>query len=143
MRSLLSALMVLPWEAISGHPVLAAVQLLKPLYEQGARELPTDPAIDLGRVWRPLLSGADREQAFRAFEVATLLALRRALRNGTVWIDHSLAFRSRERLFIPTEIWAKERSSYYRRSATARFAAASRCPGALQLDHARSGTAFR
>jgi hypothetical protein len=34
-----------------------------------------------------------------------LLALRRALRNGTVWIDHSLAFRSRERLFIPAETW--------------------------------------
>jgi hypothetical protein len=46
-------------------------------------------------------------------EVATLLALRRALRNGTVWIDHSLAFRSRERLFIPAERWEKERNSYY------------------------------
>jgi TnpA family transposase len=114
-RSLLSALMVLPWEATAGHPVLAAVQLLKPLYEQGARELPTTPEIDLGRVWRALLAGADREQAFRAFEVATLLALRRALRNGTVWIDHSLAFRSRERLFIPAERWAKERNAYYRR----------------------------
>ena len=114
-RSLLSALMVLPWEATPGHPVLAAVQVLKPLYEQGARELPTTPEIDLGRVWRALLTGADREQAFRAFEVATLLALRRALRNGTVWIDHSLAFRSRERLFIPAERWAKERNAYYRR----------------------------
>jgi hypothetical protein len=51
--------------------------------------LPTAPEIDLGRVWRTLLAGADREQAFRAFEVATLLALRRALRNGTVWIDLS------------------------------------------------------
>jgi hypothetical protein len=30
-RSLLSALMVLPWEATPGHPVLAAVQPLKPL----------------------------------------------------------------------------------------------------------------
>ena len=67
---------------------------LTPLYEQGAREVPTTPSIDLGKVWRPLLSSADRGQAFRAFEVATLLALRRALRNGTVWIDHSLAFRS-------------------------------------------------
>jgi TnpA family transposase len=114
-RSLLAALMVLPWEATSGHPVLAAVQILKPLYEQGARELPTTPEIDLGRVWRALLTGADREQAFRAFEVATLLALRRALRNGTVWIDHSLAFRSRERLFIPAETWEKERNAYYRR----------------------------
>jgi hypothetical protein len=81
--------MVLPWEATSGHPVLAAVQILKPLYEQGARELSTTPEIDLGRVWRALLTGADRELAFRAFEVATLLALRRALRNGTVWIDRA------------------------------------------------------
>jgi hypothetical protein len=55
------------------------------------------------------------KQAFRAFEVATLLTLRRALRNGTLWIDHSLAFRSRERLFIPAERWAKERNAYYRR----------------------------
>ena len=114
-RSLLSALMVLPWEATPGHPVLAAIQLLIALYEHDARELPSATAIDLGRVWRPLLSGADREQAFRAFEVATLLALRRALRNGTVWIDHSLAFRSRERLFIPAERWEKERNAYYRR----------------------------
>jgi len=83
-RSLLSGLMALPWEATPGHPVLAAIQLLRALYEHDARELPMTPAIDLGRVWRPLLSSADREQAFRAFEVATLLALRRALRNGTV-----------------------------------------------------------
>jgi hypothetical protein len=75
----------------------------------------TTPTIDLGRVWRALLSGADREQAFRALEVVTLLALRGALRNGTVWIDHSLVFRSRERLFIPAERWEKERNSYYRR----------------------------
>jgi hypothetical protein len=66
-------------------------------------------------VWRALLSGADREQAFRAFEVATLLTLRRAPRNGTVWIDHSLAFRSRERLFIPPQRWEKERNAYYQR----------------------------
>jgi hypothetical protein len=114
-RSLLSALMILPWEATPGHPVLAAIQLLRALYEHNARELPTTTAIDLGRAWRALLSGADREQAFRAFEVATLLTLRRALRNGTVWIDHSLAFRSRERLFIPPQRWEKERNAYYQR----------------------------
>jgi hypothetical protein len=114
-RSLLSGLMALPWEATPDHPVLAAIHVLKGLYKQGDRELPATPTIDLGRVWRALLSGADREQAFRALEVATLLALRRALRNGTVWIDYSLAFRSRERLFIPAERWEKERNSCYRR----------------------------
>jgi hypothetical protein len=39
LRSLLSALMVLPWEATPGHPVLAAIQLLRVLYEHDAREL--------------------------------------------------------------------------------------------------------
>ena len=43
------------------------------------------------------------------------MALRRALRNGTVWIDHSLAFRSRERLFIPEERWQAQRRPYFRR----------------------------
>jgi TnpA family transposase len=114
-HSLLSALVVLPWQAAPDNPVLAALQRLKGLYEQGVKELPVSTSIDFGKVWKALLSGADREQAFRAFEVATLLALRRALRNGTVWIDHSLAFRSRERLFIPPERWAKERNSYYQR----------------------------
>jgi TnpA family transposase len=114
-RSLLTALVLLPWQAVPGHPVLAALQRLKELYEHGVKELPVSTSIDFGKVWRALLSGADRERAFRAFEVATLLSLRRALRNGTVWIDHSLAFRSRERLFIPPAIWQRERGSYYRR----------------------------
>ena len=114
-RSLLTALVLLPWQAIPGHPVLAALQRLKELYEHGVKELPVSTSIDFGKVWRALLSGADRERAFRAFEVATLLSLRRALRNGTVWIAHSLAFRSRERLFIPPAIWQRERGSYYRR----------------------------
>jgi hypothetical protein len=49
----------------------------------------------------PLPRFACAERAFAAAEVATLLDLRRAVRNSTVWIEHSLAFRSRETLFIP------------------------------------------
>ena len=114
-RSLLSALVLLPWQATPGHSVLAALQLLKGLYEHDVKELPVSTSIEFAKVWKTLLSGQDRERACRAFEVATLLSLRRALRNGTVWIDHSLAFRSRERLFIPAAIWQRERGSYYRR----------------------------
>jgi hypothetical protein len=54
-RSLLSALMILPWEATPGHSVLAAIQLLRALYEHDARELPTTTAIDLGRAYRTTL----------------------------------------------------------------------------------------
>ena len=64
--------------------------------------------LPLGRVWRTALSGEDRERAFAAAEVATLLDLRRALRNGTVWIEHSLAFRGRETLFIPQQQWQEK-----------------------------------
>src|SRR5450631_799928 len=123
-RSLLSALVVLPWQAVPGHPVLEALQLLKALYERDRKELPDSTEIDFGKVWRVLLTGQDRERACRAFEVATLLSLRRALRNGTVWIDHSLAFRSRERLFIPTLTWQRERGSYYRRPSLPKHAEA-------------------
>lgn len=83
-RSLLSALVLLPWQAVPGHPVWTALQRLKELYEHGVKELPVSTSIDFGKVWRTLLSGADRERAFRAFEVATLLSLRQALRNDTV-----------------------------------------------------------
>jgi hypothetical protein len=43
----------------------------------------------LGAAWRQDIADADRERAFRALEVATLFALRRGLRNGSIWIEHS------------------------------------------------------
>jgi hypothetical protein len=48
-------------------------------------------------------------------EVTTLLALRRAVRNGSVWIEHSLSFRGRERLFLPEERWQAEARRHYAR----------------------------
>ena len=116
-RALLSALAALPWQAADGHPVTAAITLLKEFYAQNCRALPLEPAIDCGPVWRALLGGEERERTFCALEVATLAHLRRALRNGTVWIEHSLAFRSREALFIPAQRWKHERRSHYRRLA--------------------------
>jgi hypothetical protein len=100
-RALLSALVRLPWQATDAHPVLAALRRLQGLYAYGQRRLPADVQVSLGRLWQAALASPDRERAFCAFEVATLLGMRRALRNGTAWIDHSLAFRSREQLLIP------------------------------------------
>ena len=114
-RSLLRALVRLPWQATEAHPVLQALCCLQDLYGREQRHLPADIRIFLGRVWQQIFASPDRERAFCAFEVATLLALRRALRNGTVWIDHSLAFRSREQLFIPAERWQAQRRPYFRR----------------------------
>ena len=116
-RSLLAALCKLPWQAQGEHPVVQALGLLRDLYARNKRHLPADVSIRLGPVWRDAITGYDRERAFRALEVATLFALRRALRNGSVWIEHSLSFRSREQLFIASERWQTEAKRHYARLA--------------------------
>jgi hypothetical protein len=114
-RALLTALAGQPWKGSPEHPLLASLAQLNMLYEQGQHSLPADSDLSLGRVWRKPLKDEDRGKAFAAAEVGTLLSLRRALRNGSVWVDHSLSFRSRETLFIPTDRWQSGRRAQYRR----------------------------
>jgi hypothetical protein len=114
-RALLKALTQQPWQASVDHPLLASLQQLNTLYEHGEHSVPVGSDLSLGRVWRKLLKDEDREKAFAAAEVGTLLNLRSALRNGSVWIDHSLSFRSRETLFIPAAQWQQTRRAHYRR----------------------------
>lgn len=84
-RSLLVAIAKLPWQATNEHAVTTALAMLRTLYAGSLRTLPDDgPAPRLGSVWRDAISGYDRERAFRALEVATLFALRRSVRNGSV-----------------------------------------------------------
>ena len=114
-RSLLRALAQQPWKASADHPLLASLKQLNVSYGKGEHALPVGTDLSLGRVWRKSLQDDDREKAFAAAEVGTLLNLRRALRNGGVWIDHSLSFRSRETLFVPAAQWHKTRRAHYRR----------------------------
>jgi len=104
---------------MSGRP-LDAFRVLPVVlsYAAGERTLPADKpesAEGLGRVWSAELGSSDRERAFRALEVATLFAWRRAVRNGSVWLEHSLSFRGRDRLFLPPERWQAEAPRHYAR----------------------------
>ncbi|MDM0053746.1 Tn3 family transposase [Variovorax sp. J22R115] len=115
-RSLLVGVSRLPWQATGEHPVLDALNKLRAGYATGIKRLPSEVTTPrLGAAWRAAIADADRERAFRALEVATLLALRRAVRNGSVWIAHSLSFRGRERLFLPEERWQAEAPRHYAR----------------------------
>ena len=114
-RSLLVALSRMPWTATGEHPVIESLVKMRDLYGRNVRSLPDDVSPRLGSVWRDAISGYDRERAFRALEVATLFALRRSVRNGSVWIEHSLTFRGRDRLFLPAERWQAEAKRHYAR----------------------------
>jgi TnpA family transposase len=115
-RSLLVAIAELPWQATGEHPAIESLAKLQTFYLKSSRKLPDDVvAPSLGRVWQVSISSPDRERAFQALEVATLFALRRAVRNGSVWIEHSLSFRGRARLFFTEEIWKDEAKKHYAR----------------------------
>lgn len=115
-RSLLVGVSRLPWQAAGEHPALDALNKLRAGYAAGAKRLPAGAtAPRLGAAWREAVADPDRERAFRALEVATLLALRRAARNGSVWIEHLLSFRGRERPFLPEERWQAEARRHYAR----------------------------
>ena len=115
-RALLAQIGKLPWQAEADNPVLAALRRLLELYAAKAVELPADvSAAKLGRVWSAAITGTDRNKAMRALEVATLLGLRRAVRNGSVWVEHSQVFRGRARLFFTPERWETESKRHYAR----------------------------
>lgn len=112
-RAMLARLVRLPFEAQTEHPVINALDVLRGLYGRRAYTLPDRVTIRLGRVWRDAIDGYDRYKAMLAFEWATLFALRVALRNGSVFIEHSFAFRSQAMLLIPPDEWKAKRNHFY------------------------------
>ena len=114
-RSLLKMLCALPFEGATPHPVIQALDALREIYRQRKTTLPETLSVHLGKVWKEMLEDTDRQRALQAFEVATLLALRRALKCGSVYVAHSFTFRSHESMLIPVEEWAKTHVHHYAR----------------------------
>jgi TnpA family transposase len=113
-RPLLRNLLRLEFQGEAGSPVLAALAQLRHWYAEQQLELPENLDLSFAPEWASLLRGSDRRRAFRAFEAATLAALRRGLRNGSLWLEHSLAYCRRDHFFIPATEWERERRRYYR-----------------------------
>lgn len=112
-RAMLGRLVRLPFAAQSAHPVIEAMEVLRKLYARRADWLPDKVTIRLGRAWQPALEGQDRKRALAAFEWGTLFALRVALRNGSVFLDHSFAFRSQAAMLISNDDWQARRNHFY------------------------------
>ncbi|MDZ5454945.1 Tn3 family transposase [Azohydromonas lata] len=67
---------------------------------------------DVGPAWQLLVSTSDPKAAWQAFEASTMMALRRSVRRGSVWVDHSLSFRERDQMLIPQQQWALHRKAF-------------------------------
>jgi TnpA family transposase len=83
------------------------------LHSRGAMELSEGtPLPDVGVAWHGLVHDLDPRSGFRAFEACTMMSLRRSLRRGSVWIEHSLSYRQRDQMLIPVAEWAVQRDRH-------------------------------
>ena len=113
-RPLLNALLVLDFEGAPDNPLIAAIHAIRAFHQRNLRILPdlTDGAF--APLWDRIIQGRDRKRALRAYEAGVLFELRKALRNGSVWVPYSLSYRSRDQLLIPSKQWAETRKRYYK-----------------------------
>lgn len=112
-RSLLNELQKLDIQGEDGNENTERVKYLRTLYQKKTNELPPSPSVITPRGWKELVEGEDRARAMRALEAATLVGLRKALRNGSVFVDHSEKFRGRHRLLIDDEPWQRDKTKRY------------------------------
>ena len=112
-RAFLGGLQDLDLGGGADEPGFAQLSAWRELQATKAVELPSDFALpDVGIAWHDLVHDVDPRFGLHAFAACTMMSLRKSLRNGRVWIDHSLSFRSRDQMLIAPEEWARDRDKY-------------------------------
>ena len=114
---LLSAASSISLDLPSTHPLAQALATLDKVEVSGRRRLPEGTSNPFGRTWAFLIEQPDREAAFGGYRAATLMLLKRSLRNGQASVAHSLEHRTPEDRLIPTAQWRKERARFVRNLA--------------------------
>ena len=99
-RRLLRALLSLEFEGPRRHLLIAAISSLRVLYDKRARHLPQPIDGTFSPIRSATIEGPDRFRALHGLETAILFELRKALRNGSIWVPHSMSYRHREQLLI-------------------------------------------
>lgn len=106
----LAALKDLDFGGRTGDPGFEQWKAWAELQRQGATELKTDVQLpDVCAAWHGLVRHLDPRSGYRAYEACTMMSLRKSLRRGSVWLDHSLSFRERDQMLIPPAQWAAQR----------------------------------
>jgi Tn3 transposase DDE domain len=76
--------------------------------------LPASTLQPFGPSWQVLIDQPDRAAALGCYRAATLMGLKRALRNRSVSVDHSLSYRAPEEKLIPQKLWQRDRGRFIR-----------------------------
>jgi TnpA family transposase len=114
---LLGAASSISLDVPSTHPLAQALATLGRLEVSGGRQLPEGTDNPFGRTWSFLIDQPDREAALGGYRAATLVLLKRSVRNGQASVVHSLEHRAPEDRLIPKAQWQKERARYARNLA--------------------------
>lgn len=96
------------------HRLAAAFATLDALAASSATALPGGTSQPFGSSWQGLIDQPDRMAALGCFRAATLMALKRAVRNRSVSVDHSLSHRVPETQMIPLKLWQRDRGRFIR-----------------------------
>ena len=112
-RSLLNEMQRLDIDAEPHDPGKDRVEYLNRLYKKKITALPDQPDVPTPSSWKDIIEGEDRERALRGLEAATLIGLRKSLRSGAIYVDHSEKFRGRHRLMISDSDWKRDRLKRY------------------------------
>lgn len=111
-RALLASLQELDFQGKPNDNSLRLFLALKEIYACDLNELPQDQAYPVSKPWRELVNDPDRERALKALEASAMVGLRRSLRRGSVWIDHSFSYRERDQMLIAPRDWSLQRERY-------------------------------
>ena len=111
-RVLLKHLATLQPKGDAHDPHLKHLALLNDHYAAHDYQLPDKVDAHPSPAWKAMVERPDRGQAFRALEAATLLGLHKSVRRGSIWIDHSLSYRRRDKLLISAAQWPNERARH-------------------------------
>jgi len=148
-RPLLELLLKLDLKAATDNGASAGLSWLKGFYDENIHTLYTLPPCTWAGRWQPLIAAEDEQLAFRAYEAATLWAVRRSLRNGSLWSPVGQEFSDPAKHRMPDAVWREQAAGYRFRKGlpsagetyTERVQAALRA-GLTALQEAEAGDAL-
>ena len=84
------------------------------LQAHNTKEVPQDFVLPpVGAAWNAIVSDLDPQSRYRAFEASTMMALRKSLRRGSAWVNHSITFRARESMLLADKDWATSKEQHH------------------------------